>query len=197
MGRKPTVSDYGGKSYPGGRQTRLKKSNVLSFRCRDCKTVRYVLPHELGRAAQPRCLACGGPLEETETSHERHLERTEAIRAIQSGKRSLEQKRTSKKNPVCSSCGAIYSDGTGLAGHLRRNNSCRQSYVTAGRWGEYKGKKVLQGTGVASQVISEHPWSVTFLCVDGEFATVNVRGKQGAHRIVQQIAALLTPPLTQ
>lgn len=187
---KPTLSDFGGSNYPKRRKQNLVKANVLSFRCRDCLTLRYVLPRELMRAARPRCLGCGGPLEETEASHKRHLEKMDSVRAVRCGERLPAQIRSPKKLPKCLSCGTVYPDGLGLCGHLRRNPSCRQSYVIEGWWGEYDGMRVLQGTGFAFQLIPDDPWLVTFLSIDGEETTVRVRSKRGATKKVREIAGL-------
>src|SRR5687767_10679686 len=108
MARKPKLTDYGSSFYPGKRRANRVKENVLSFRCRDCKKMRYVLPRELIRAARPRCLACGGPLEETEANHERHLEKMETVRALQTGEHAPEKTRS--KQPVCRSCNTKYPD---------------------------------------------------------------------------------------
>lgn len=188
MGKKPTLSDYGSSKYPRRRKKSKIKSNVLSFRCCDCQTVRYVLPRELIRAARPRCLACGGPLEETAASHERHLEKMEAVRAMRTGDRRPAQTRV--KNPVCRSCGAMYPSTSSLAGHLRRNASCRQSYVRNGWYGEFQGMMVIQGTGSVVQGIPRTRGTVAFLTIDGEYGSVKARGKQGAKRVVQEIAGL-------
>lgn len=192
MGKKPTLSDYGSSKYPRRRKKSKVKSNVLSFRCRDCQTLRYVLPHELIRAARPRCLACGGPLEETAVSHERHIENMEAVRAIRTGERR--PKQTRHKKPVCRSCGAVYPATSSLTGHLRRNKSCRQSYVREGWWAEFQGMKVLQGTGSVVQGISRKRGTVAFLTIDGQYVSVKVRGKLGAKGIVQEISNLQSEP---
>jgi hypothetical protein len=187
---KPVISDHGGSSYPQRRRFKLDKARTLSFRCRDCKVVRFVLPHELNRAAQPRCLACGGTLEETEASHKRHIERIEVVRAMETKERPPEQPKARK--PVCQSCGASFLDAHSLSGHLRRNILCRRSYISAGRWGEFRGHSVLRGTGCVRTCPSS--WFITFLTIDGEEVEISGLGKKAAHKLVGEITALQTTP---
>jgi hypothetical protein len=66
-------SDYGGNR----QRTTHRRANYgdnagqVSMRCLDCESLRYVAPLELARAAQPRCIKCGGPLEEIKASKKR------------------------------------------------------------------------------------------------------------------------------
>ena len=49
-------------------------------RCRDCGLGRRVRKREWIRAAQPRCYACGGALEQSQASHDEHTEHGDAKR---------------------------------------------------------------------------------------------------------------------
>lgn len=187
MGKKTVLSDYGGSLYPIRRRTRRIKKNLLSFRCRDCKTLCYVLPRELYRAARPHCTSCGGPLEETEPSHKRHLEKMEIVAVRKEG---ASVKIPRKKYPTCRTCDVSFPDASSLSSHLHRNETCRQKYIMEGWWGKYKGFHIFQGTG---QAYASAPGSaiVKFMTTDGEFRSFTVTGK--GLSAVKAIMALETP----
>ena len=112
MGKNPSVKDYGGASAHGRRRrTRISKETIYSFRCLDCAKLRYVAPRELGRAARPRCLHCGGPLEETAVSNKRHVERTDNVRRAKIGDTGGNEEQLDEyvkslgRFRVCRSCG--------------------------------------------------------------------------------------------
>lgn len=54
--------------------------NKVRLRCRDCKAYRFVYLGEMYRAARPRCLECGGPVEESASGHDKALAAREAAR---------------------------------------------------------------------------------------------------------------------
>ncbi len=65
------VTDGGGNNYnrPGfGRKVDRRSSVVSSYACTDCGTLRYTTKFEWTRASKPRCLKCGGPLDETKAT---------------------------------------------------------------------------------------------------------------------------------
>lgn len=141
MGKTPRVHDHGGNRYgKKPRKVKMEKSNVQSFRCRECDSLRYVTPLELTRAARPRCLRCGGTL----------VEIYESVKRTIGGK--MEQKRRAAENetilsefrnsPKCWSCGAT-GDGLFLSSHLVRHSECRIDYK---RDGKIIAGKYLKGT---------------------------------------------------
>lgn len=191
MGRKPTLRDFGSDVYPRSQRTPCVQENVFSFRCRDCGTLRYVLPKELDRAARPRCLVCGGPLEETKESHKRHLERVEAARSIQEGAKT---RGVSQHKHRCQSCHGVWNEAKDLVGHLRRNAACRKRYLEAGRFGSVTDREVFQGTAYAIHVVPDSlRWSVACLGTDNEHVTFPVIGQKKAKVLVREVANLLTP----
>jgi len=188
MGRKPKLLDFGGHSYPRRRKSeRTVSKSIMSFRCFNCQTVRYVQLRELGRAARPRCLACGGPIEETTASHERTLEK---LGALQEAKTGLILPKSSRYYKKCLSCGTNYADVASMSMHLKINSSCRDKYICEGWWGEYQGYEVLRGTGDPFEVIFGD-WRVKLLTIEGEFVSVKVRGKGKA--VIRKINSLETP----
>lgn len=71
----PVASDYHGDAGRRRKAARRKieHKNHRSYRCLDCNTLRLVHRKELARAAMPRCVKCGGCLEETSVSIKRRL----------------------------------------------------------------------------------------------------------------------------
>lgn len=144
MARPRKMRDFGGYSYErGSRRSLFSRDNEYSFRCLDCGTLRYVLPRELRRAARPRCLRCGGPLGETETSQERHVAREDAAR-VASGESGPAD--SPEPGVRCKECGAKYRDAAGFAVHLWQSVECRNYYWTGQPVVVINGLRVLQGT---------------------------------------------------
>jgi hypothetical protein len=129
-----SVSDYGGGNYKRGRISG-GGPNTRSMRCVRCQTLRYVLNRELSRAARPRCLKCGGAIEEIDVSRERQgLLKKEAF-----------QKEYAKKVPEdedkvirCVGCGMSFRAMERaidrpleeyLTVHLEGNPTCTDAYA--------------------------------------------------------------------
>jgi len=132
MGKTPRVGDYGGNAPLRRRSTSRAKvvDKVLSFRCRECESLRYVAWKELGRAARPRCLKCGGTLIETSPSESRRVERLDAL-AIARGERDGDEPKKVYRDEfkACDECGAKFSPSKrdferDLLLHLNINPTC-------------------------------------------------------------------------
>ena len=189
MSRKTTVvSDYGGMAHNRGEPyvTERTKANTLSFRCRDCKTLRFVTRRELNRAARPRCLRCGGPLEETKETHDRRLDQQQALEMAKSGVHGPVGK---KGRHPCGVCHAAWPDARGLGGHLRRSTNCRRQYILNGWWGMFESRKVLRGTAY-----SMYGWCVSFLTIEGEEASKPTSKESVKKKVIREIAKLFTEP---
>ena len=118
MRKDPVVDDYAGSNY--GSRGRNKRTGQLSFRCDSCGTLRYVNKRELSRAAQPRCLACGGCLLETDAT-----EKKEKSDNKNYGK-DLKRERNARR---CRECGWILKTNEDVMGHLETKLDCRESYI--------------------------------------------------------------------
>lgn len=124
--KSPSVKDYGGLAYGiRRRRTKLAKENVFSFRCLDCGAVRYVVPRELGRATMPRCLRCGGFLEDTQASRQRRIAKADTLRIArgEAGPAGL-----AETGVRCKSCGAKFRGTSFLALHLTQAAECLHHY---------------------------------------------------------------------
>src|SRR5262249_16794194 len=87
------------------------------------------------RANQPRCLACGGSLEETEPSLARHVRATDAM-AIATGRRTgQESKEIIREDGItCENCGLKFTEAPvngNLLGMLKRHLKYRTTCATA------------------------------------------------------------------
>ncbi len=121
--KSPLVSDHGGRSYgTRPRRTKLVKEHIYSMRCLDCGALRFVLIHELERATAPRCLRCGGTLEETDVSRKRRIERSDAVK-IATGEAG--GAGPAESGVRCQGCGRKYRDRSYLAVHLTQDAACR------------------------------------------------------------------------
>ncbi len=91
MGKNPSMKDYAGNCYVTGKRKRTKigSGKTQTFRCLDCGVMRHVSRLERNRAARPRCLACGGPIEMTMAEEKRTL----------GTKKSVERSRSEIKPP--------------------------------------------------------------------------------------------------
>lgn len=152
MKKAPFIDDYGGNSYGGRRRTRAGSGSHQSFRCRDCQKIRYVHRRELARAAQPRCLACGGTLEETESEQKRHKQ---------------ERKQVIERQFRCRICGVAMgpfcNDST--MRHLMSSGECRQELFRDG-WTMACG--AFFGTLTINRLETSHKrWEVRGVVLDG------------------------------
>jgi hypothetical protein len=134
--RRSIMRDYGGDNWKRGNGAGVaRKGNTYSYRCRDCKRLRYLLKRDLSRAAMPRCLHCGGPLTETEPSHERRLDTEQAIAEARNvGDTELVQPPLrfigTKK---CWGCGFTHATPQQLTIHLLNEQFCRSEYERDGK----------------------------------------------------------------
>lgn len=187
----PHVNDYSGDSYgKKPRATRLEKTNVNSFRCRECNKLRYVTPRELTRAARPRCLGCGGTLVENEVSVKRtaggKLERK--TRAKQNAA-ALSDIRTSRK---CWACGFHTASDRALAGHLVAQSDCRSEYkrdakITAGKY--------LRGSAFweSGTNIKGRRYPVYMVSIGGDYVEIERHRLQGeAKQCVDELNASMS-----
>lgn len=109
-----SASDY------GGNKKGLRKTNY-SHRCRDCGVLRYTTAREWARAARPKCMACGGPLIETESSVVRQL-----------GTKTQRKKKATflvKADKKCYECGCLCLCPEELHRHLLNDGVCRKGYI--------------------------------------------------------------------
>jgi hypothetical protein len=160
MARKgPSTKDYGGFAYDRGKRKRTKVGvgSTVSMRCDDCKHVRYVAPMELRRAAQARCLRCGGHLSMCDSE----AKRTRAERA------PLER----KVGPKCKACGAKFAHVPGLVDHLTSAaaSACRFEYRSERYIKERPGAGAyLEGTITLHRASrGSKPWSLQAVAPDG------------------------------
>lgn len=140
MGRKPYVADYGGNCHRGRTKT-TTFGRTRTFWCLDCKTMRHCVPNELNRAAKPRCLKCGGPLEETKASTKRQLGTLGTPKERKQRQDDFAAARkTVAEGCKCQSCGASFGGPRMLAHHLRDESACAYDYKADKLVGElYKG----------------------------------------------------------
>jgi len=125
---KRKLIDYGG--FTAGKKARFKKthdtSNVLGMRCQSCSKLNYISAVETRRAAVPRCNACGGTLNECETSYKRRngVTFTGAARAA---------KTQSIKPFRCTTCKAEFRTTVALRMHVQeRHPDSKQDVSDAG-----------------------------------------------------------------
>lgn len=141
--RTPVVSDYASAAYPKTQTTKRDQEHTLSFRCRDCSTLRYVLPKELDRAAKPRCLKCGGTLLETKQTSKRRLEQQDSQRVSRFSSREISPVTTGFR---CKSCRRKFSNVEALESHLQLAGECLKHYLNKGCLQTFQGKLILADT---------------------------------------------------
>lgn len=129
------VNDYGGNSYGSVRSTGLRKDRLLSMRCTECEKLRYVTSRELQRAASPRCMGCGGPLEEIVVSKKRRGVPTKKKARIVRG-------RTNR----CAACGIAFNTNNDLYRHLSADIDCVRYHREEGHITEFGGDSFIKKT---------------------------------------------------
>lgn len=133
--------DYGGNAH-GGKPYRNPPGSTLSYQCRDCRKVRYVSRRELNRAAKPRCLGCGGPLVETNTTAEKTMSEATAENA----KALNEAAPDPNGHCRCWGCELAFRKNYYLGKHLEESESCRQQYKIKNKLNEVSGGLFYAGT---------------------------------------------------
>lgn len=113
----PTVSDYGGKHYggPAGVVTKCSEKQD-SFRCLDCGTLRYVNRREWYRASRPRCLKCGGALDDTDAT----------IKKVRGTIKPPPPLSVPRRR--CEGCGKAIDSHKEMIAHLSPDSECRRLY---------------------------------------------------------------------
>lgn len=166
MGKKsPTHRDYGGDGHgrrSGIHRSRLVSKGMISMRCLDCDTLRFLSSQELHRATCPHCLACGGCLEETKQQLKRE------------GRSRVAPSPRSPTNRCCA-CGARLTarKQNGLFVHLQYQSECRRYYVAEGHTaidgtiGPY-----FPGTGMIIKEVGRK-WAVWVIDILGQQVTLN------------------------
>lgn len=119
--RGPYIRDESGSSY-GSRRShthKIAKGKTIVMRCDDCGTSRVVAPIETHRAAQPRCLACGGHLSICQAELDRTRDKRVPLVRMNGVK--------------CKACGKKFLESTDLDRHLQDVNSdCAEEYRREG-----------------------------------------------------------------
>ena len=131
---------------------------MLTMRCVNCNRLHYIERHLLGRARQPHCYECGGPLDETKASKKRKKFKQQSVIAG----------RTKKHR--CLGCGCDIGDEkdkTLLLIHLKNSQGCRREYDELGHvteygviipslfvWSEYDARKGRKKWGVKGVTMS-------------------------------------------
>jgi ribosomal protein L34E len=103
-------TDFGGSNYRRPRKRTFDPHRDVTLRCLDCDRLQYVLLAELHRAARPRCIACGGPLDETEATRERRADDQLSV-------------QLSDAEP-CLGCGRLFHGIDALRLHLLVSDAC-------------------------------------------------------------------------
>jgi len=124
----PSIIDFGGDSYEHPRRIRRSKDNMRSFRCMECNSTHFHTLLEASRSAAIRCLSCGGPVEETEESKKRHLNRLHASKHAKDSAKNDEHNNRKTTN-VCACCGSKWTDMNALMYHATRNTPCLTHYA--------------------------------------------------------------------
>lgn len=113
MGRKPCVSDFGGNNIRRGFRARFSTETMDSFSCLECGTRRYVTKIEQTRVARPKCMACGGTLQETQATRKRHKPKRQSV---------------VETHPRCRACGCRLVSAKSLELHLYQEPECADCY---------------------------------------------------------------------
>ncbi len=118
--------DYGGFAHDRGRRgEKVGRGSRHSMRCCSCGTLRYVLKKELTRAAPPRCMACGGALEETI-----------AARKHEGLKPASPPQRVPRRR--CPACGVAIDGNVELRNHLVASFDCARYHLAERQLPEWK-----------------------------------------------------------
>ncbi len=148
MAKKTYIYDFGGNSY-GQTPRKTERSNkdlTHSFRCLDCNTIRYLTQREITRAAIQHCLSCGGALEETSDSKERHIRKSDAARVARMGGHIADHELESPEKCVCKSCDTKWTDANALMYHVTKSDSCLSAYASSSKIVVAEGSPFLSET---------------------------------------------------
>lgn len=170
------VDDYGGNAY-GGRRRNKRSSSLVSMRCRDCQTLRFVSPRELTRASSPRCMKCGGPLEELDVSRKR-----QGLPAVA---KAMKTRRSATRR--CPACGSAIDNNEFLYRHLLCLPDCVEYHRAEGKCLAAAGSDVhiIPGTVHIIRTTGSRPWRV--MAVTSEGGIVELRKESALYLCKQYI----------
>lgn len=157
-------NDYGGNRVHGspGRHA-VGRGSRHSMRCRDCGTLRYVLPVELRRAASPRCMACGGPLEQLEVDRKR----------MGLPKRIEPSRSTKLVTRRCPACGVPIRHNRDLAAHLVATLMCREYHGRERLVFPWQGAMVIPGSIIVERNDRSYKrWEVVGISTGGAMVSM-------------------------
>jgi len=135
--------DYGGDAHRTRKKYKTGLGNRRSFRCLSCNKLRYVLRSELGRAANVRCLECGGALEETPAD-----KKNENYQKPEKTKKSKDHRRRR-----CPNCGELAVTNRDLAAHLLLREKCLEYHMLT-RSLFISGSHIVPGTVIVVKIRS-------------------------------------------